>query len=54
MHPWFDKANKLRYLQANKWKKTPTCEAIAEYSRYRYSEFPIKETTGVIGLLVND
>jgi hypothetical protein len=41
-HQWFDKANKLRFLQANKFNIADTCKSINEASLWRKNSFPIK------------
>jgi hypothetical protein len=42
-HAWFDKANKLRFLQANKFKIEDTCKSIKEGSVWRETSFPLKK-----------
>ena len=42
LHPWFNKANKLRFLQANKFKVSETCKSIKEACAWRNNDFPVK------------
>lgn len=52
MHPWFTKANKLRFLQANKFKMSKTVESIEEASKWRKRDFPVSITPEVREKLV--
>lgn len=41
IHPWFDRANLLRYLQAHKFDRKETLDAILKYSKWRQEYLPL-------------
>jgi hypothetical protein len=49
---WFDKANRLRFLQANKFKIEETCTSIREASAWRKKCFPLLPTPDINARLV--
>lgn len=50
---FFDRANKLRFLQANKFKVSNTVEAMVEYTKWRGVSFPVKMTSKIETMLVD-
>lgn len=52
VHSWFNKANKLRFLQANKFKLSDTCKSIKEACTWRNNDFPVKVTDKITKMLV--
>lgn len=50
---FFDRANKLRFLQANKFKASNTVEAMVEYTKWRATSFPVRMTAKIEQMLVN-
>jgi hypothetical protein len=53
LDPFFSRANKLRFLQANKFKASNTVDAMVEYTKWRASSFPVKMTAKIEEMLVN-
>lgn len=49
---WFDRANKLRFLQANKFKISDTVKSIEQACIWRAKHFPLKATAEVTEKLV--
>jgi hypothetical protein len=41
LDPWFDRPNKLRFLQANKFKTSNTVDSMIETTKWRAKEFPV-------------
>ena len=52
INSWFSKANKLRFLQANKFKLADTCKSIKEACNWRDTDFPVQVTDKELVLLV--
>ena len=52
MDPFFTKINKLRFLQANKFKVEKAIESMEENTKWRKKEFPIHSDPKTEKLLV--
>lgn len=53
LHPWFTKCNKLRFLQANKYKLSDTCKSIKEACAWRKNDFPVEVDDKIQEMLVS-
>lgn len=49
---WFDRPNRLRFLQANKFKTSNTIDSMLETTKWRSTDFPIKMDPAVTKMLV--
>ena len=53
LDPFFTKSNKLRFLQANKFKVEKTLESMEENTKWRVKAFPVQADQKTEQLLVD-